>query len=85
MIFRNIPLENRLHLSEKLVRFLSPVQEREKISARGALTIISGTFLLSAGAGLNVVAPFFLIDTVGQALNVSNLCGILLLFVVGYT
>jgi len=84
-ILRNIPQENRLHLYEKLVQFLSTVQEREKFSALGALTIVFGTFLLSAGAGLIVVAPFFLIDNVLQALNVSNLCGILLLFGVGYT
>ncbi len=84
-ILRNIPKENRLPLYEKLVQFLSTVQEREKFSARGALTIVIGTFLLSAGAGLIVVAPFFLIDNVTQALNVSNLCGIFLLFLVGYT
>ena len=84
-ILRNIPMENRRPLYEKLVQFLSSVQEREKFSAGGALTIVIGTFLLSAGAGLIVVAPFFLIDNVTQALNVSNLCGIFLLFLVGYT
>lgn len=32
-----------------------------------------------------VVAPFFLIEDVVKALNLSTLCGILLLFLVGFT
>ena len=58
---------------------------REKISPREAATILFGTFLLSAGAGTIVVLPFFFIDDAGQALLVSNLAGILLLFGIGYT
>jgi VIT1/CCC1 family predicted Fe2+/Mn2+ transporter len=83
-ILRNIPRENRLQLYKKLTQFLSTVEEREKLSLREAVTITLGTFLLSAGAGLVVVFPFLVIDTVVKALNISNLCGILLLFFVGY-
>jgi VIT1/CCC1 family predicted Fe2+/Mn2+ transporter len=84
-ILRNIPGENRLQLYQKLTRFLSTVDEREKLSPRQALTIIFGTFLLSSGAGLVVVFPFFIIDDVIQALILSNISGIVLLFIVGYS
>jgi hypothetical protein len=84
-ILRNIPGENRLQLYEKLTQFLSTVDKREKISPREALTIIFGTFLLSAGAGLIIVFPFFIIENIEQALIVSNLFGIFLLFVIGYS
>jgi VIT1/CCC1 family predicted Fe2+/Mn2+ transporter len=83
-ILRNIPRDHRLKLYEKLTDYLSGVDTREKLSSNEALTIILGTFILSAGAGVIVVAPFFVIDNVVQALNVSNLLGIVLLFVVGY-
>jgi VIT1/CCC1 family predicted Fe2+/Mn2+ transporter len=84
-ILRNIPGENRVQLYQKLTRFLLTVDEREKLSPRQALTIIIGTFLLSSGAGLVVVFPFFIIDDVMQALILSNISGILLLFIVGYS
>jgi VIT1/CCC1 family predicted Fe2+/Mn2+ transporter len=84
-ILRNIPGENRVQLYQKLTRFLSTVDEREKLSPLQALTIIFGTFLLSSGAGLAVVFPFFIIDDVMQALILSNISGILLLFIVGYS
>jgi VIT1/CCC1 family predicted Fe2+/Mn2+ transporter len=74
-----------VQLYQKLTRFLSTVDEREKLSPRQALTIIFGTFLLSSGAGLVVVFPFFVIDDVMQALILSNISGILLLFIVGYS
>jgi VIT1/CCC1 family predicted Fe2+/Mn2+ transporter len=83
-ILRNIPRENRLQLYKKLTQYLSAVNERETLSLHEAVTILLGTFLLSAGAGLVVVFPFFVIDNALQALNVSNLAGILLLFIVGY-
>ncbi len=83
-ILRNIPKENRVQLYEKLSQFLSGADNREKVSFREAATIVSGTFLLSAGAGLFVVTPFFVIGDVEQALKISNLVGILLLFGVGY-
>jgi VIT1/CCC1 family predicted Fe2+/Mn2+ transporter len=83
-ILRNIPRENRLQLYEKLTGFLSGVDNREKLSSHDAITIILGTFILSAGAGVIVVAPFFVIDNVIQALKVSNVLGIVLLFVVGF-
>jgi len=83
-ILRNIPRENRLQLYEKLTGFLAGVDKREKLSSHDAMTIILGTFILSAGAGCIVVAPFFVFQDVEQALKVSNLLGILLLFAVGY-
>jgi hypothetical protein len=84
-ILRNIPGENRLQLYEKLTQFLSTVDKRENISTREALTIIFGTFLLSTGAGLIIVFPFFIIDNIEHALIVSNLSGIFLLFIIGYS
>lgn len=83
-ILRNISPETRSQLYRKLVEFLSGVEPRERLSPRQAATIILGTFLLSAGAGLIVVIPFFLIRDVGSALLVSNALGIVLLFGVGY-
>lgn len=83
-ILRNIPRENRLQLYEKLTQFLSGVDNRKKLSSYEAITIVAGTFLLSAGAGVFIVTPFFVIDNVEQALKISNLVGILLLFLVGY-
>ncbi|NYT08164.1 MAG: hypothetical protein GKC05_07925 [Methanomicrobiales archaeon] len=83
-VLRNIPPENRLQLYQTLVQFLSGVDAREKVSLHEAMTIITGTFILSAGAGLIVVVPFFVIRDVDQALILSNVLGILLLFGVGY-
>jgi hypothetical protein len=83
-ILRTIPENQRLTLYEKLVQFLSTVEAREKVPWQAALTIILGTFVLSAGAGLVVVSPFFFLDDARQALGVSNLLGIVLLFIVGY-
>jgi hypothetical protein len=83
-ILRNIPVEHRIQLYEKLVDFLSTVERKEKLSLGEAMRIIFGTFVLSAGAGLIVVSPFFVIGNVQQALAISNLLGILLLFGVGY-
>lgn len=92
-ILRNVPQENRLDLYQKLVQYLSIVEERKKMSLRDAATIILGTFLISTATGFIVVVPFFLMDSklpfflagdVETALKVSNLLGILLLFVVGY-
>ena len=83
-ILRNIPPENRTLLYEKLVSYLSTVGGREKLTSREAATIIGGTFILSAAAGLIIVSPFFFIDRVDWALAVSNLLGIFLLFGVGY-
>jgi VIT1/CCC1 family predicted Fe2+/Mn2+ transporter len=83
-ILRNIPKENRFLLYDKLSQFLSSADNREKVSPREAITIVCGTFLLSAGAGLIVVSPFYVIGNVEQALKISNFAGILLLFGVGY-
>ncbi|MDV2480851.1 hypothetical protein F8E02_02285 [Methanoculleus sp. Wushi-C6] len=84
-VLRNIPEDDRFRLYERLSGFLAGVESREKMSPREAATIMLGTFLLSAGAGAIVVLPFFLIDGAGQALTISNLAGILLLFGIGYT
>jgi hypothetical protein len=93
-ILRNVPQEARLDLYHKLVQYLSIVEERKKLSLRDVATIIFGTLLISTVAGLIVVVPFFLMDSklpffptddIETALKVSNLLGILLLFVVGYS
>jgi VIT1/CCC1 family predicted Fe2+/Mn2+ transporter len=83
-ILRNIPKENRLQLYDKLMQYLSNLDKREKLSSRDALTILFGTFIRSAAAGVIVVSPFFVISNVQQALKISNLVGIVLLFGVGY-
>jgi VIT1/CCC1 family predicted Fe2+/Mn2+ transporter len=84
-ILRTIPPENRLQLYDMLIQYLSTVDTREKLSQRDAITIVLGTFMLSAGAGLVVVTPFFFINDIRQALIISNIVGILLLFCVGYS
>lgn len=83
-ILKTIPRENRLRLYRELVQHVAGVDEREKMSARVAVTIIAGTFCLSAGAGLIIVSPFFLVPDLDLALKISNSGGILLLFGVGY-
>jgi len=83
-ILRNIPREDRVQLYDRLIEFLAGSVSREKVSPGEAATILLGTFLRSTVAALVIVAPFFLIGDVGQALIVSNLFGIVLLFAVGY-
>ena len=83
-ILRTINEDDRHQLYQRLVEYLSKVDVKESRSWQQILIIIGGTFLLSTGAGLIVVIPFRLIDNVEQALYVSNMLGILLLFIVGY-
>jgi hypothetical protein len=83
-ILRTIPRENRLRLYRELVQYVATIDEREKMPARAAVTIIAGTFCLSAGAGVIIVSPFFLVPDVDLALKISNSAGILLLFGIGY-
>jgi VIT1/CCC1 family predicted Fe2+/Mn2+ transporter len=66
------------------VKHLAEVGIKEKPSTRDAVNIILGTFLASTIAGLVVVAPFFLMDNLNMALDMSNMLGILLLFIIGY-
>lgn len=84
-ILRMIPPEQKRLAFGKLIQFLSTVRQRERLIPRDAIIIIFGTFMLSAGASMIVVMPFFLFDNVWQALMLSNCTGILLLFVVGYS
>jgi len=84
-ILRTIPREHRLELYRKLVGFLAGVEAGKRLSANEALVIVLGTCILSLGAGLIIVVPFFVVPDVELALRVSNLAGILLLFGVGYS
>ena len=84
-ILRNVPRDHRLQLYEKLVGFLAGVEGGGRMSAGEGLVIIAGTCMMSLGAGLFIVIPFFLVPDVELALRVSNLAGILLLFGVGYS
>jgi VIT1/CCC1 family predicted Fe2+/Mn2+ transporter len=84
-ILRNVPGETRAEFYGRLSQYLAGAADREKVTPREAATLVLGTFLRSAVAGLVIVAPFFLVGDVDQALAVSNLLGILLLFAVGYT
>lgn len=83
-VLRNIDEKNREELYQKLAKYLAEVGIKRKPSTRDAFNIILGTFLTSSVAGLVVVAPFFLIDDLRTALNVSNILGISLLFIIGY-
>lgn len=83
-ILRTIPEAERQTLYRDLVRYLAGVTASEEMTLRDSLAITGGTFIRSAGAGLMVVTPFFLIDNNRMALAASNLLGILLLFGVGY-
>jgi VIT1/CCC1 family predicted Fe2+/Mn2+ transporter len=84
-ILRNVPRERRAELYEGLSRSLAGAADREKVTPREAGTLVLGTLVRSALAGLVIVAPFFLVDDLELALDASNLLGILLLFAVGYT
>ncbi|MCJ7445536.1 MAG: hypothetical protein MUO26_13610 [Methanotrichaceae archaeon] len=83
-ILRNLNNESRQQLYKSLVQYLSKVDIRASMSSHETLIIIISTFMLSAGAGLIVVIPFFVISNVEQALDISNMLGILLLFGAGY-
>lgn len=83
-ILRNINDKARQELYQKLVKYLAEVGVIDKMSTRDTLNIILATFLVSMGAGLIVVLPFFLIDSLSSALDMSNLLGISLLFMCGY-
>jgi hypothetical protein len=83
-VLRNINEKDREKLYQKLVEYLAKAGIKRKPSTRDAFNIILGTFLTSSVAGLIVVAPFFLIDNVRTALNISNILGISLLFIIGY-
>ena len=83
-VLRNIPGGQRHELYQKLVQFLSGAGARETLTVREGFTIVGGTLLRSALAGVVVVIPFFATADVNLALKVSNLLGILLLFGIGY-
>lgn len=83
-ILRTVPEKDRTHFYEKLVRYLSTVEGRQRILPHEAATIITGTLALSAGTALIIVSPFFAIPDERLALTISNLAGILILFSVGY-
>jgi VIT1/CCC1 family predicted Fe2+/Mn2+ transporter len=76
--------DNRQELYQKLVKHQAEVGITEKPSTRDSLNIILATSIVSTVAGLIVVAPFFLIDNLSMALNISNMLGISLLFIIGY-
>lgn len=83
-ILRNLSEENREELYQKLVEDLAEVELRKKLSTRDTFNIVLSTFLVSTGAGLIVVLPFFLIDDLSTALLISNLLGIFILFIIGF-
>jgi len=83
-ILRNIDERNKKELSQQFVKYLAEAGIERKPSGREALNIILATFLASTVAGIVVVFPFFFIDNLNKALNVSNILGISLLFVIGY-
>ncbi len=83
-ILRKLSDENRKKVYNKLNLYLSTVDVRENVSLHDTLIIIFGTFIRSAMAGVIVVIPFFIVQNVQQALIISNIAGIFLLFGVGY-
>ena len=84
-ILRNVSAEERAGLYAAIARHLAASPGRGAVAPREAATLVLGTFVRSALAGLVIVAPFFLVDDAMQALWASNALGILLLFAVGYT
>lgn len=82
-LLSNITEEKRKDLYQDLMLQLAATGKKETVSSRDALTIVMGTLLLSTGAGLMVVLPFFLTDDLNSALNASNWMGISLLFIMG--
>lgn len=83
-ILRNIDEEKRIQLYQVLLEYLSICGHKETVSTRDSLNIVLGTSLISTVAGVIVVFPFYLIDDLSFALDVSNLLGISLLFIIGY-
>ncbi|HUM80611.1 MAG TPA: VIT1/CCC1 transporter family protein [Methanothrix sp.] len=83
-ILRNINYEKRMELYRNLMKYLDEVGIKRILSKRDAISIISATFVISTVAGLAVVSPFFLVENLQTALNISNMLGICLLFVIGY-
>ncbi|HNY33534.1 MAG TPA: hypothetical protein PKK68_02650 [Methanothrix soehngenii] len=82
-ILRNISDEKRVQLYRNLAKYLADAGIKATPSRRDAISIISATTIISTMAGIAVVAPFFLVEDVGLALNISNIIGISLLFVIG--
>jgi VIT1/CCC1 family predicted Fe2+/Mn2+ transporter len=83
-ILKNVNKTNREELYQRLVKLLAEVEIKRKLSTWDNLNIILATFLASTIAGIIVVFPFFFVDNLSKALNISNILGILLLFSVGY-
>ena len=83
-ILRNINYEKRTELYWNLMNHLDEVGAKRTPSRWDALAIISATFAISTAAGLAVVAPFFLVENLKTALDISNMLGICLLFIIGY-
>lgn len=83
-ILRNINYEKRTELYRNLMNHLDEVGAKRTPSRWDALAIISATFAISTAAGLAVVAPFFLVENLKTALDISNMLGICLLFIIGY-
>ena len=83
-ILRNINYEKRMELYRNLMKYLDEVGIKRMLSKRDAISIISATFVISTVAGLAIVAPFFLVENLKTALNISNMLGICLLFIIGY-
>ncbi len=83
-ILRNVRDEDRTALYSKLVNYLSDSGTREKASIHDELSIIAGTLISSTLACVLVILPFFVIDDLKSAINISNLVCILLLFMAGY-
>lgn len=83
-ILRKVNEKNREELYQMIVKRLAEVGIKEKPSTRDTFNIVLSTFLISTVAGLIVVVPFFLIDNLSIALDISNMLGISLLFIIGF-
>ena len=71
---------------ESIVEYLSRPQVKEKRapSLKIFFPIILSTFLLSAGAGVIVLIPFTVFRDVKYAIAISNVLGVVVLFLVGF-
>lgn len=83
-ILRNIKEEKRTELYRSLIEYLADSGIIRSPSKRDAFNIILRASLISTAAGIAVVIPFFLLENVRGALNISNVIGILMLFLIGW-
>lgn len=85
-ILSNIGDNDRKRLYEGITEYLSKTDNKNrKRSGKSRLGIIAATILLSSGAGVIVLLPFFILaNDVRIALEISVILGIMTLYLIGW-